>query len=274
MTQQTKRAPGRPKSTRKSAASTDSNAEQKKTFKRKVDAPTHKVYQTISGGGIVYMLQTKGISIYDEDTETIRELRYCPAENSVWSDEQHENAVRKPILFRDGSLLVRKDQPNLMEYLDRHPQNLANGGSTFKVLDKNADAEVEIEKEFKTAEAISMVRDKDINDLLPVAVFFGVSTNATSSEIRHNLLRIAKNNPSKFISAFDDPTVKVKSMIHQAKEYNIIKLGSDGAYWFDSNTMIIANPAGTDCADTLTRFCLTEKGAATLGTIEEQVDKL
>jgi len=273
MTQQTKRAPGRPKSTRTASAASE-KIEKKKTFKRKADAPTHKVYQTVSGGGVVYMLQTKGISMYDEESEQIRELRYCPSENSVWTDEQSENAVRKPILFRNGNLMVRKDQPNLMEYLDRHPHNVANGGNTFKVLDKNADAEVEIEKEFKTAEAISMVRDKDINDLLPVAVFFGVSTNAASSEIRHNLLRIAKSTPSKFISAFDDPTVKVKAMIHQAKEYNIIKLGSDGAYWFDSNTMIIANPAGADCADTLARFCLTEKGASTLGSIEDHVDKL
>jgi hypothetical protein len=273
MTEQTKRAAGRPKSTRTSTKSAP-NPEQKKAFKRKVDKPTHKVYQTVSGGGVVYMLQTKGISMYDEETQTIRELRYCPSENSIWSDEQNENAVRKPILFRNGVILVRKDQPNLMDYLDHHPQNTLNGGNTFKVVDKGAEAEVEIEKEFKTAEAISMVRDKDINDLLPVAVFFGVSTNSTSSEIRHNLLRIAKSNPGKFISAFDDPTVRVKSMIHQAKDYNIIKTNPDGAYWFDSNAMIIANPSGANCIETLTRFCLTEKGATTLGSIEDQVDKL
>lgn len=271
MTQQTKRGPGRPKTATRTAAA---KAEPKKTFKRKVDAPNHKVYQLLNGGGVVYMLQTKGISMYDEETEMMRELRYCPAEHSVWTDEQSENAVRKPILFRGGSLLVKKTEPNLMEYLDRHPQNQANGGSVFKVLDKKIDAEKEMDIEFKLVDAISMVRDKDINELMPVAVFFGINVNADSSEIRHNLLRVAKKNPNKFIDAFDDPSVKVKSMIHQAKEYNILKLDQNGAYWFDSNKMIIANPAGADCADTLARFCLTERGASVLSTLEDHIDKL
>ena len=274
MAQQAKRAPGRPRTTQAKKTEAQTKQAPKKSFKRKVEAPNHKVYQLVSGGGIVYMLQTKGISMYDEDTETMRELRYCPSEHSVWSDEQREDAVRKPILFRDGNLLVKKTEPNLMEYLDRHPQNVANGGNVFKVVDKSVDAEKELDTEFLLVEAISMVRDKDINDLLPVAVYFGIGVGGSSSEIRHNLLRTAKKNPKKFIDAFDDPVVKVKSLIHQAKDYNIIKLADSGAYWFDSNTIIIANPAGASCADTLARFCMTEKGAAVLATLEDHIDKL
>jgi hypothetical protein len=268
---QTKRAPGRPKATSQTASN---KTEVKKQFKRRVDAPTHKVYQLVNGGGIVYMLQTKGISMYDEETETMRELRYCPSEHAIWADEQTDNAVRKPILFRDGNLLVKKEEPNLMAYLDKHPQNVANGGSTFKVLDKKLDAEKEMQTEFKLLDAISMVRDKDINDLLPVAVFFNVNANAGSSEIRHNLLRIAKKSPDKFISAFDDPSVKAKSLIYQAKEYNILKINEEGAYWFDSDKMIIANPSGANCIDTLTKYCLTERGSTVLSALEEHIDKL
>ena len=161
-----------------------------------------------------------------------------------------------------------------MAYLDKHPQNVANGGSTFKVLDKKLDAEKEMQTEFKLLDAISMVRDKDINDLLPVAVFFNVNANAGSSEIRHNLLRIAKKSPDKFISAFDDPSVKAKSLIYQAKEYNILKINEEGAYWFDSDKMIIANPSGANCIDTLTKYCLTERGSTVLSALEEHIDKL
>ncbi|QDP56013.1 MAG: hypothetical protein Unbinned4409contig1001_32 [Prokaryotic dsDNA virus sp.] len=274
MAQQAKRAPGRPRTTQAKKTEPQAKQEVKKSFKRKVEAPNHKVYQLVSGGGVVYMLQTKGISMYDEETDMMRELRYCPSENSVWSDEQRDDAVRKPILFRDGTLLVKKTEPNLMEYLDRHPQNVENGGNVFKVLDKSVDAKKELDTEFLLVEAISMVRDKDINDLLPVAVYFGIGVGGTSSEIRHNLLRTAKKNPKKFIQAFDDPAVKVKSLIHQANEYNIIKLSDSGAYWFDSNTIIVANPAGANCSDTLARFCMTEKGAAVLSTLEDHIDKL
>ena len=37
-------------------------------IKRKVEAPTSRVYQTVNGGGIVHMIQSKGITIFDEDS--------------------------------------------------------------------------------------------------------------------------------------------------------------------------------------------------------------
>lgn len=73
-----------------------------------------------------------------------------------------------------------------------HPGNAANGGSIFKLRDPQKKISQVLETEFKAAEVVSMVRDKDILDLVPVAIYFGVNVDAKSSEIRHNLLRIAK----------------------------------------------------------------------------------
>lgn len=243
-------------------------------IKRKVEAPTSRVYQTVNGGGIVHMIQSKGITIFDEESGQVREMRYCPNEPSIWRDEQSDSARKEAVVFRNGSLIVPRTKPNLMEYLDRHPGNQANGGNNFKMVDNKKDAEVNLQNEFSVSEAIIAVRDKSIEELLPIAIYFGMNIDRNASEIRFDLLQRAKKNPSEFLGAFDSPIVKVRALVKQCESYQIIALKEDGAYWFDSNKMIVANPAGHDCDDTLSRFLMTEKGATTHSSLEERLEKL
>jgi hypothetical protein len=243
-------------------------------IKRKVEAPTSRVYQTVNGGGIVHMIQSKGITIFDEESGQVREMRYCPNEPSIWRDEQSDSARKEAVVFRNGNLIVPRTKPNLMEYLDRHPGNQANGGNNFKMVDNKKDAQINLEKEFSVSEAIIAVRDKSIEELLPVAIYFGMNIDRNASEIRFDLLQRAKKNPSEFLGAFDSPIVKVRALVKQCQSYQIIALKKDGAYWFDSNKMIVANPAGHDCDDTLARFLMTEKGATTHSSLEERLEKL
>jgi hypothetical protein len=243
-------------------------------IKRKVEAPTSRVYQTVNGGGIVHMIQSKGITIFDEDSGQVREMRYCPNEPSIWRDEQSDSARKEAVVFRNGNLIVPRTKPNLMQYLDRHPGNQANGGNNFKLVDNNKDAQINLEKEFSVSEAIIAVRDKSIEELLPIAIYFGMNINRNASEIRFDLLQKAKKNPSEFLGAFDSPIVKVRALVKQCESYQIIALKNDGAYWFDSNKMIVANPAGHECDDTLARFLMTEKGATTRSSLEERLEKL
>jgi hypothetical protein len=275
MEQTTKR---RASSTPKAAAVvTEAPAKQVKKsapIKRKVEAPTSRVYQTVEGGGIVHMIQSKGVTIFDEESGQVREMRYCPNEPSIWRDEQSDSARKEAVVFRNGTLIVPRTKPNLMEYLDLHPANKANGGNSFKLVDNKKDAEVNLNKEFSVSEAIITVRDKSIEELLPVAIYFGMNIDRNASEIRFDLLQRAKKTPTEFLASFDSPIVKVRALVKQCESYQIIKLKEDGAYWFDSNKMIVANPAGHDCDDTLSRFLMTEKGATTHSSLEERLEKL
>lgn len=144
----------------------------------------------------------------------------------------------------------------------------------FSIVDKTQDAAKELEREFAVSDAISIVRDRDINDLLAIALYYGVNINTHTSEIRYNLLRIAKSKPVEFMQSLDSPEVTCRSTIKQAADYQIISLKSNGVYWFDANTLIVSVPVGQDAVDTMVRFCLTEKGASTLGLIEEKLDRL
>ena len=280
METKTKRSTGRPKLQKDAVEETvvmeqpKTESKKKRTIKRKEQVSRAVEYEIIKGGGIVFMLPQKGVTIYDKENDTVREIRYCPNEPSIFVDEQSENAVKQSVIFERGRLFIPREKPNLKKFIELHPGNKENGGSIFKLINKKKSAKEELEKEFLVSDAVSIVRDRDINDLLAIALYYGVNINAATSEIRYNLLRIAKSKPKEFLQSLDSPEVTCRSTIKQASDYQIISLKTNGVYWFDANSLIVSVPVGQDPTTTMVRFCLTEKGASTLSLIEERLDKL
>ena len=152
--------------------------------------------------------------------------------------------------------------------------NISNGGNLFQIEDKKIEAEQTLNREFLLNDAITLVRDKDIQELLPIAIYFGININTPVSEIRYNLLTTAKKNPQEFISSFNDPKVKTRSILQQAADYNIIKVKADGVYWLDSNGLIVSVPVGQKPMDVLVRFCLTERGSSVVDSLEQKLLRL
>ena len=276
MSQTTRRAPGRPKKAQTEAnaiPATPPPAKKKVSLKRnEPDEFKARVYEIPRNHGIAYMIPQKGVTVYDKENDTVREMRYCPNEPSIWVDEQSQNAKREAIVFRNGNLIVPREKPNLRKFLDKHPQNMANGGQVFKEVNQAADAEEKLNQEMSQFEAISLIKASEVEDLLAVALFFKVGIDRKVSEIKYDLLQIAKKNPQKFIKSFDDPAVKMKALARQAKDYQIIKVAEDSVRWFDSNSLIVSVPHGQDSEDILVRFLLTEKGASVVEDIEKQLD--
>lgn len=242
-------------------------------IKKEAEAPSQKIYETVRGGGIIFKLRSE-TTVFDPEKNQVRTIRYCPGETSIYKDEQSDNARRSHVIFRDGLLAVNRTQPNLMEFLDKHPGNAANGGSKFKMVDNQKSSEEEVENEFLTHDAVALVRTKDSDEILAVALALGISIEQKMIEIRRELLREAKANPKAFIEMFDDPRVKTRSAIIQATDFQILAAKPDGVYWFDSGRLIISVPAGQDPTDIMVRFCLTEKGASVYEEILSRLEKL
>ena len=233
-----------------------------------------KVYTIKKGGGIWFKLRQKNITVFDDETGKVRQLRYSRNENSIWVDEQSENTIREQIVFDNKNLIVPYTNPPLQTYLSLHPDNIANGGTTYFLVNTERNAEDELDKEFSMLNAVAMVRDKAIEELLPVAMYLGISTEQKNMEIKRELLREAKANPTRFIEMFDNPVVRTKSVLMSAIDFQILKASPHGLKWFDSNRLIVATPAGQDTLDIATRFCLSEKGALVFEEIQTQLDKI
>ena len=232
-----------------------------------------KIYQLVEGGGVWFKLSQKDITIYDSEKDTVRSIRYCSNEPSIYVDEQSQNGRRAQIVFVDKMLGVPASQPNLQDYLDKHPGNTKNGGNTFYEINHEQKTDTLIQDEFLAHDAISLIREKSIDDLIPVILYLGISLEQRNQEIRRELLIEAKSNPQAFIQLFDNPLVKMRASISLAASNGILKINQDGVFWAESNRLILATPVGQDGVDMMTKFCLSEKGSLVHQEILKRLEK-
>lgn len=270
---------GRKPATSTTAAKPQSSAVNKGSsyvVKRKQKDDTRKMYifLTKRKSGIYFSIPQKNITVFDPEKNEVRAIRYSPNENSIYVDEQSQNALREQIVFRNGMLAVKHTNPPLIKYLTSHPGNSANGGNLFYLKDEAKTAVEEVENEFAMHDAIGLVRDKAIEDLYPVAMFLNINIDNEPIAVKRELLRHAKANPSNFIKMFDNPTVKTRSAIMQAVEFQILDRSADGMRWFDTGGLIVSTPIGQDTVDVMTRFCLTEKGSEVFSEITSRLDSI
>jgi hypothetical protein len=266
---------GRPAKVKETAAATPKPAAKKATppsrpkIKREEKVKEIREYKLIKKSGATFLMQQK--NVMNNTSGVLREIRYCPNEPSIYRDEQNDASVRKAIIFTEGRLFVPPEKPNLTAYLDAHPDNKQNGGNRFYLVDDRKDAQQKLEREFETHDAVGLVRTKELDELLSVAVSYGMNIDRPVTEIKHDLMVVAKKNPKKFIMSFDNPVVDMKTKVTQAIKYQVIKVDKRGAYWYDTGKLIVSVPEGKDAKDVLTRYCLTESGAALVAEIDRQL---
>ena len=246
--------------------------EKKVIFKPTVStAPKATEYELLQPGGIMYLLRTGPVGVYDASSDSIRSMRYIPRENSVWTDEQSAKPTKEPIIFESGRLFVRREQPNLVKFMDLHPGNQANGGNVFKKVDLGNEAKKDLQSEYDVLDAISLIRTKPLSEILAVATALALKTDREVDEIKHDLMVKAKADPQGFIEAFDNPAVETKAMIRKAMSMSVIKEDRGHVKWTDTNKHIVAVPVGQDAVEVMTRFCMTENGSLVLDEIVRQL---
>ena len=162
----------RPSSAPKSQkAAAPKAAAPKKQIRRAIpqEETQQRIYTTVKGkGGVMFRLRSAGIQYSDPGTRSIRELRYCPMESSVFADEQSDLALVGHVWFENKVLSVRPDQYNLIDFLDRHPGNKANGGKLFELVNNAKSAEDTVADEFLVHDAISMIKSNTIYSAISI----------------------------------------------------------------------------------------------------------
>ena len=269
----TKKTITKPKTNGTLAQASAPEVESKKTIFKLKEQPVLKTkeYELLRAGGIIFMMKAGPVSVYDEETNSIRSIRYIPQENSIWVNEQSAKPTKEPILFNSGRLFVRKDQPNLQRFLDMHPSNEANGGNVFRHVNLQENAKKDLQSEFEIVDALNLLRTKPLDELLAVATALGINTDNPADEIKHDLMVKAKKNPRGFVEAFDNPAIETKAKIRKAMNMSIIKHEKGHVKWTDTNKHILAVAEGKDAVDVFTRYCMTENGSVVLDEIVRQL---
>lgn len=268
------KAPSATPKTAKSAVPTPTPKAKIRLKSKKPAKPAPVVFSIPKGGGIWYKIKQDDIVVFDEDKGYNREIRFCPAERSIYLDEQSSVARREQIIFRDGTLNVPHSSPNLIEYLRNHPENKANNGTLFIEVNTEVDAKGELEKEFLVHDAISFIKDADVDTLLPIALSYGIDGNLSSLEIKRSLIQQAKGDPTSFMEATNSPLVQLRAVVITAMEFQILRAKGDGMYWFDSNQIICPTPTGQSTQKVFTRFLMSDRGYDVREELDRQLNAL
>lgn len=242
--------------------------------KKENDKTRVRHYKLRNKQGVVRILKTSGFTIYDAKEDRRRQVRYAENEESIFVDEQGEFIIRKPIKFKEGEMFVSHDYPALIKLMEMHPENEKNGGTLFYEVDAEKESKQEVMKTFDAADAIIMVREKPLNELMPIVLHLGINTNQTVFEIKRDLLQFAKSDPDAFIKRFDSPLIKLKAIVKNAADFSIIRIDEEGVYWTDSNKLIITNPSGKDPLETMAIYLTTERGIYVLEELQKQLATL
>ena len=248
----------------------------KSAFKRNIPdvAKMPKTFEVISGNDFILKISTKNVRAIDPETGKIRAIRYCPQENSPFIDEQSDLALVGAVMFENKYLTAYPDQQNLIAFLELHPDNQKNGGGLFRLMDKEETFEEDIEAEFKINDAISIIKSRPMDELLPVALALNINTNQKDLAVKHALIKYAKSNADDFLGTLNSPMVNARSVVTQCLDFQVIEERGGAIVWFDTGKMIVSVPVGQSAVEVMTRFVMTDKGSTVLTELERQLEAI
>lgn len=209
---------------------------------------------------------------YFDGTMT-RSLRYASNQTSVFEDEQYGDVTLPAIIFRDGKLVVPKEQVLLQQFLSIYHPDL---NSEYEEFDPNKVAETEIASEEEKLDAQILVREMDIEDLEAIAriVLDGNVSNMTSKEMRRDMLVYSRNNPKEVMDLAQDENIKLRNVAVRAVEMGVIFIKDDNrtVCWNNkTKDKIVTVPYGENVYSALAAYFKTDDGLDVLQGITNKL---
>ena len=200
-------------------------------------------------------------------------LRYAINQKSPFEDEQDGNAIVEPIIFENGFLSVPRNNPVLQQFLFYHPLN----GRAFVEVNNERDAAQEVEVLNAEVDALVEARQLSIEQLeiMSRVLFSKDPSKYTTAELKRDILVYAKREPRAFLSAVNDPMLKLQSNIHVFFE-NKLLIFKNGRkeVWFNTTTnkkKMMNVPYGEDPYSSVTQFLKSDDGIDVLKMLESNI---
>jgi hypothetical protein len=209
---------------------------------------------------------------YDESNQTTRELRFATNMNSPFKDEQNGEATLGTILFKDGALVVRKNQQALQKLLSLyHPMR----NKRYKEFDSKIEAKNELDMMELQIDALNAARGMEVEHLeaiMRVEVGSKVST-MSSKELKRDSLIFARQNPVLFLELAKDENVQLRNFAILATEAKIIKLAQDqrSFTWASNGKKLMSVPFEENPYSAMAAFFKTDEGVEVFKSIEKKL---
>jgi len=201
-----------------------------------------------------------------------REIRYATNQDSPLVDEQKGEVTLGHIMFKDGTLVVPKQQQNLQKLLSLyHPLK----GKLYEEYSAVEEAEDELDELELQIDALNAAKSMDIDQIeaiMRVEVGSKVS-QMSSKELKRDLLLFAKNNPSLFVELANDENVQLRNVAIVATESGVIKLSQDQrTFTWGSNERKLMNvPFDENPYSAMAAWFKTDEGVEVYKSIEKKL---
>lgn len=220
----------------------------------------------------------KDLLYFDEEENTAKALQYASNQESPFVKEQNGEIVLGSIVFENGSLIVPRTKQNLIKFLSLHPDNTANGGSIFSVVDYAAEARAEAEKLDQAFEAEALARSLDLESMKAVYNIWkpGRVHRLSVDEIKHDIKSIARNDPEWFLSVVDSPEAESNNDIENIIESGLIQLRKTGVFWQleDNKKRMCAVPHDMSPREALeNHFLHTDEGVENFKLLMDMIEQ-
>jgi len=227
---------------------------------------------------LVYRIPTvhssrKALLYFDQEKGYNRELRYATNQKSPFVDEQQGPATLGRIVFRNGKLMVPKEEIALQQLLSfYHPYTLDGRIQEYM---PEAIAEWEVGTIELELEAMNAAKSMDIDQaeaILRVEIGSKVS-EMSSKELKRDLLVFARRNPNLFLELANDDNVHLRNIGIKATELGIINLSSDNRTFSYGNTgrKLMTVPFDEHPYSALASYFKTDEGMEVLNAIEKRL---
>ena len=211
---------------------------------------------------------------FDEEVGYNRELRYATNQRTPFVDEQEGTATLGRIVFRDGILRVPKENIVLQKLLSLyHPYTLQGRIMEYKPeqIAKNETDWIELE-----LEAMTIAKAMDIDEaeaILRAQYGSQQVSNASSKELKRDLLILARNQPTLFLDLANDDNVMLRNIGIKATETGILALSQDQrTFTYASNSRkLLTVPFNEHPYSALAAYFKTDEGMEVLRAVEKQL---
>ena len=215
--------------------------------------------------------QNKPLQYFDGSVN--RSLRYATNQTSIFEDEQYGDVTLQAIVFRDGKIIVRKENTVLQKLLSIYHPDL---GIIYEEFDPNKKAEIEIASEEEKLDAQNLVREMDIEELEAVArvALDGNVSEMTSKEIKRDMLVYARRSPKEVTNLANDENIKLRNLAVRAVESGVIFIKDDQrtVCWNNKNKdKIVTVPYGENVYSALAAYFKTDEGLDVMQGIANKI---
>lgn len=220
----------------------------------------------------VYILKSRSMYWFDEELGMEREIKFCRNQQTVFVDEMKGPQRLGHIVFRNGKLMVEKEQVILQKFLSLyHPER----NLVYEEYDAEAVAENDIDilelqlEAMNTAKALEVDRAEAV-----LRTEYGSDvTKMTSKELKRDVLIFAQNNPEMFLELVNDENINIRNIGIKAVEQNIIKLSEDQRTfkWGSNGRKLITVPFDENPYSALAAYFKTDDGIEVYQTVEKKL---